>query len=427
MAEKLTNTLVNALEPRRTRYEVVDTDVRGLRIRVSPTGEKTYYVLYTHEGQRRRFRLGRHGDLTVTHARKLARQHLGRVAGGTDIQSERQASRAQAARERVSTLGAFLDALYLPHVDAHHKRPDVTRRIIRHEFGHLYSKQLKEITPLAMTRWRRDRLNTGVAASTLNRARAVLSSLLSSAVEWGYLERHPFARKQFKRLPEDKRGVIRYLNPDEEKALRRALRERDTRLRAERIRSIEWHHRRSRIPPEPYFGRYVDHLEPLILILRLTGMRPKEAFALEWTDVNLPARRLTVRGTTAKTLQTRHVPLSREATDILEAWQEQHGTPRGGLVFPNPSTGKKIVSINKGWNNIREAAGLRNFRLYDLRHSFASSLVSAGVDLLVVKELLGHTTYEMTLKYAHLAPHRHAAAITALDELPGLTEVEAAS
>jgi len=201
-----------------------------------------------------------------------------------------------------------------------------------------------------------------------------------------------------KPLGTDKRGVVRYLSEEEEQRFREAMRARDARWR-EQGKGMD--------------GRFVDHLEPLLLLLRLTGARPGELFKLAWTDVNLERAMVTLRGTTTKTLQTRHVPLCKEAVGILTDWCGQTGAD--GLVFPNDKDGP-LVSINKGWHRIRTDAELENFRLYDLRHSFASTLVMRGVDLLTVKELLGHSSYEMTLKYAHLAPEHKSAAVAVFDQ-----------
>ena len=73
-----------------------------------------------------------------------------------------------------------------------------------------------------------------------------------------------------------------------------------------------------------------------------------------------------------------------------------------------------MTNINKSWAALMELAALDNFRFHDLRHHFASRLVMAGVDLYTVKELLGHSDFEMTQRYAHLAPEHKAAAVEKL-------------
>jgi site-specific recombinase XerD len=73
-----------------------------------------------------------------------------------------------------------------------------------------------------------------------------------------------------------------------------------------------------------------------------------------------------------------------------------------------------MTNINKSWASLLAAAKLENFRFHDCRHHFASRLVMAGVDLYTVKELLGHSDFAMTQRYAHLAPEHKAAAVAKL-------------
>jgi len=73
-----------------------------------------------------------------------------------------------------------------------------------------------------------------------------------------------------------------------------------------------------------------------------------------------------------------------------------------------------MTNINKSWDGLVDAAKLSDFRFHDLRHHFASRLVMAGVDLNTVRELLGHADIGMTLRYAHLAPAKLAAAVAML-------------
>jgi integrase len=392
---RLTNTSIAALPAKSTRYDVAVEGCPGLRLRVSPDGSKVYYLHYRVDGRQRRYRVGRHGDLTVAGARKLALAARAEVATGRDPQADRKQARTDAARARSRTWAAFVRDRYLPHVDAEHRAAWHTRAILEREFAWLGDTPLDAITPELIARWRQRRLADGVAATTLNRARGVIVSALSRACDWGLLDANPLSK--VKRLKEDKQGVVRYLTEDEERRLRDALRARDSRWRAQ-----------GKGNPA---GRFVDHLEPLLLLLRLTGARPGELFALAWADVNLERAVMTVRGTTAKTGQTRHVPLCREAVQILRDWPGCCN----GLVFP-AADGGKLVSVNKGWRRIRDDAGLVGFRLYDLRHSFASTLVMKGVDLLTVKELLGHSDYAMTLRYAHLAPEHKKSAVAVFDQ-----------
>ena len=149
----------------------------------------------------------------------------------------------------------------------------------------------------------------------------------------------------------------------------------------------------------------------MILLFLHTGLRRGEVFNLTWADVDLGRANLTVRGTGAKSQQTRHVPLNTEALAVLKGWRDQ--TKSDDLIFPGKN-GERFNNIRRSWAGVLDAAKISGFRLHDLRHTFASRLVMAGVDLNTVRELLGHSDYAMTLRYAHLAPEHKAAAVARL-------------
>ena len=112
---------------------------------------------------------------------------------------------------------------------------------------------------------------------------------------------------------------------------------------------------------------------------------------------------------------------------VLEAWRAQsHGEI--DLVFPNPKTGRRFGNIARSWRQLVKDAKLdAPFRFHDLRHTFASRLVMAGVDLNTVRELLGHSTIQTTLRYAHLAPEVKAKAVAKLDAPSNVVNLQAAS
>ena len=156
---------------------------------------------------------------------------------------------------------------------------------------------------------------------------------------------------------------------------------------------------------------YGDHLTPMVLLSLNTGLRRGELFSLHWKDIAMHTKTLTVRGETAKTKQTRHLPLNAEALQVLMAWHQQSAGE--DLVFPGKN-GQRLDNVRKAWAGVLTAAGIVGFRWHDLRHTFASKLVMAGVPLNTVRELLGHTTPAMTLRYAHLAPDHKASAVERL-------------
>jgi integrase len=142
------------------------------------------------------------------------------------------------------------------------------------------------------------------------------------------------------------------------------------------------------------------------------GLRRGETIKLRWASVDFDRRLLTVEGRNAKSQQTRHVPLNDEATNVLRRWREQ--SENGGRVF-DVATGFRTA-----WEKVLKRAKISKFRWHDLRHHFASRLIQRGVPLNTVRDLLGHSSVQMSLRYAHLAPDQRREAVAKLNEKPVL-------
>ena len=147
-----------------------------------------------------------------------------------------------------------------------------------------------------------------------------------------------------------------------------------------------------------------EHLPELDLALN-TGLRLSEQYTIRWQDVSLVRRTLTIRR--SKNGTTRHVPLNQAALRSLEVLQTQANCSE--LVCGGANTSRRW------FEPAVKAAGLQNFTWHCLRHTFASRLVMAGVDIRTVQELLGHKTIAMTVRYSHLAPKHTLAAVERLD------------
>jgi len=127
-----------------------------------------------------------------------------------------------------------------------------------------------------------------------------------------------------------------------------------------------------------------------------TGLRRGEIFKLTWQDVDFEHGLIRLRD--PKGGKTENIPISNEAMEILKTLDKS-----SDYVFPGKD-GKQRTNFYGPWQRIRQAAGLPDFRLHGLRHHFASTLVSAGFDLLVVQRLLTHKDAKTTQRYAHLSP-----------------------
>jgi integrase len=292
---------------------------------------------------------------------------------------------------------------------------------IRAAFNPLLDAQLCEISAGQIEPWRAERQRRKrhekekprkhiVSAATLNRDLAALRAAFARAVEWGHMSSNPLQR--YRRGSEDGNAVIRFLSTDEERRLRDALKSRDDLRRDARNSANEWRRQRG-YHLWSSLGVYTDHLTPFVLLALNTGLRRGELLNLRWRDINLKRALLTVEGGGSKSGQTRHLPLNTEAKLMLEVWKGG-SVEADALVFPGPDPDSPMTEAKKGWGTLLVAADVSNFRFDDLRHTFASKLVMAGVDLNTVRELLGHTTIAMTLRYAHLAPEHKAAAVERL-------------
>lgn len=394
-----------ALEMIRTKarpYEIRDTDLPGFLLRVQPTGVMTYYLDFrTTSGLRKRIRIGRIEAITIPQARDLAKVFLGQVAQGQDPSAIRK-------RERLSTLGVYIESTYGPWARANLKRGDETVSRLKRRFSSLMTLRLDEINVWKLDRWILDRKKTDISGATINRNVGMLKSAFSKAIEWDIISRHPLQKLRPQRV--DQSSKVRFLTPEEERRLWAALDRRENQIRTKRDSGNLWRIVRGH-QPRPALSEelFVDHLKPMVLLSLNTGIRQGELFSLNWEDIDFSNRTLTIRGEEAKSGQTRHIPLNSIAYSVLESLLKNR-VEKHALVFPNRE-GQRFNNIKRSWKRLLIDAGITTFRYHDARHHFASKLAMVGVDLNTIRELLGHGDIKMTLKYAHLSPSAKAAAV----------------
>ena len=261
---------------------------------------------------------------------------------------------------------------------------DIKRRVARLR-QHLGDDQIMEaLSGQEVRGFIAERLEDGVAPATVNRELDVLGAMITHAtvhLEWP--------------LPNPTRG--------------RSLREPEGRIRwitkAEATRLIIEARRR----------RSGERLADFIELALHTGCRMNELLKLEWRRVNWQHRLIILEGEDTKAAKRRTVPLNDVALAALRrrAREVAEHCPASPWVFAKRD-GSRLVSVREGFKAACQAAGIRDFRIHDLRHTCASWLVSEGVPLADVKEVLGHSTITMTEKYAHLAPHRAREAVATL-------------
>lgn len=400
MQAVITKSLINSLAPKDKPFEVRDTRTPGLLLRVQPTGSMTYYL---ELGRGRRMKIGP-VSTPIDDVRAASMGHLGAVAKGKDpLQVQKQS--------KGLTFLAFVEEEYEAWAEVHLKTAKKLLQRLRSNAKRFHNKPLAHVSPQEFEKWRTERLKGGKKRRTVNRDLDDVRGVLSKAKEWGFLEANPLAG--VKKVKTDRVGVVRFLTSEEEDRLFEQLGARETKLREARDRANEWRKVRGyALFPALHNQVYADHLMPMVIVSLNTGMRQGELFDLQWSDVDLSFKRLTIRGEKAKSHQTRHIPLNKSCLQALSSWRDQCPDDVD-LVFPGKD-GERFDTVKSAWKKLMKDAKVNRFRWHDMRHTFASRLVMKGVDLNTVRELLGHADMQMTLRYAHLAPEHKADAVAKL-------------
>lgn len=246
-----------------------------------------------------------------------------------------------------------------------------------------------DVTPQEIERKLAELATEGRTPATINRYRALLSMIYSVAVRNGKVCNNP---ARLVRLRTENNARVRFLDDREEAALRKVIRE-----------------------------RFPEHEAEFDLALH-TGMRRGEQYRLRWEDVNLTVGIISIPR--SKPGRRRHLPINSVARSALEAlWGRADGA---GYVYPG-SMGPREKDWRRWFEDAVQIARIQDFRWHDLRHTFASRLIMAGVDLRTVQELMGHKTIAMTVRYAHLAPGHQQEAIERLTAGPTSTRTSTGS
>ena len=151
------------------------------------------------------------------------------------------------------------------------------------------------------------------------------------------------------------------------------------------------------------------HLRPILIFALNTGCRKEEMLSLRWQNVDL--RHGFINITKTKNGESRKLPLNEPLREMLSQQIRRIGCE---FVFYDPEMGRRFQDERRSFGTALRKAGITDFHFHDLRHTYASQMVMAGVDLTTVSRLLGHKTLAMTLRYSHLAPEHLSNAVDAL-------------
>lgn len=203
--------------------------------------------------------------------------------------------------------------------------------------------------------------------AAVNRYLAALSHVFTIAFkEWEWLDTNPFAKLAKLKEP---RGRVRYLSDDERKALLDACRISKNRF-----------------------------LFTVVVLALATGCRRQEIMQLRWPNVDLERGLIVLENT--KNDERRGVPVTGLALNLLRQASERRRADTD-FLFPRRN-GRKPINLRRPWEDALTVAGIGNFRFHDLRHCCASYLAMNGATLAEIAAVLGHKSYDMVRRYAHL-------------------------
>lgn len=373
MAERLTDRHVKALPaPAKGNKIFYDSEVAGFGLRATAAGAKAFVLNYRVGGRERRVTIGSFPDWTASAARDEAKALKRRIDRGEDPAGERQAER------EAPTVGDLCDRYVAEELPK--KRPlsqrdfnAIINTIIRPKLGR---RKLADVKFADVERLHKD--VSSHAPVRANRVVSLLRTLFNLAIKWGWRsDLNPC--KGIEWNPEDRRE--RFLSPTEILALSTALTEHRDRRSADAIR-----------------------------LLMLTGARRGETLSATWDQINFEAAVWTKPSAATKQKRLHRVPLSAPAVELLTSIRQRQSAAER-FVFPGDVPGRPLSDVKKSWAAVCKRAGIEGVRLHDLRHTFASILVSGGGSLPLIGAMLGHTQVSTTARYAHLAddPLRAAA------------------
>ena len=371
MKTNLTQVFVKRVEcvQDKSKQEFYDNEIIGFMLEVRENGTKTYYVRAKGaEGKRRLKKLGDAKIMTLNSARvkaiklKRAIEEQKDILIGESTKSKNKAS--------VITLGAFYDTYYLPHVKKHVKSYETNISIFKNHLLPKYKNTpMDEISKASIMKLHSDMVQKKhLAAATANKVLIFLSSAFNIAIDLeieGVSQNPARSIKQYTL----NNAKERYLTKEEAKRLLEAINQTQQNI----------------------------HLKYIIPMLLLSGARKREVLDAKWNDFDMLNKLWTIP--TSKNGKKRVLPLTPQLLELYNSIPKTNGE----YLFASPVTGKPYVTIYQSWNSARIKAGLKDVRIHDLRHSFASALVNNGRSLYEVQILLGHSTSKMTQRYAHLS------------------------
>lgn len=301
------------------------------------------------------------------------------------IRAELSAGSFKRKEEKKATVNEFSELFMTTHARVENKPSEIKSKeaILKHHIlPHFGNYLIDEIPGIAIPKFKERQKLLGLANKTINNQLIVLTTMLNRAEEWGAMKKAPKIKKLKVALSDPD-----FLTFDEASRLVTA-------------------------------GESDPEWQSVVVVALNTGLRLGELLALQWDDLDLISGKMSVLRSdwqgqigTPKSGKPRKIPLNAIALKVLK--EQRH--LRGPLVWcQKDGSAYNKDHFKNGLRRIRKKSGLRHFEWHVLRHTFASHLIMRNVSIRAVQELLGHSSIQMTMRYAHLAPDVGVRAVDAL-------------
>lgn len=374
---KITRKFLKDLKPTDKTVDYYDSEVKGLILRISKTGVKSFRLRYRINNKTSLYTIGQLGSITLEQA-KLEAQRLNLlIAQGIDIKKEKHPKKDD--ENTNLTLRQYLNSFYLNWYKTHNLNYESLRVYLGKPLEKLFDVELDTINDKKyLTKYLSDYQNENNSSNaTYNRMLSTLKGMFSRAYEFGYIETNNIRDVKLLKVAS---GKIRYLDDNETKKFFENL---------SKLKSIT--------------------AQNIIKIAYYTGMRKGEILSLSFDDIDYQTNQITLKSSNTKSNKSRSIPIHKEISSILERKNNQ-----SGFIFISEKTGTKYDNIDRSWKQLMKLSGIENFRFHDLRHNFCSMLVMNGVPIYTVAQLAGHADVKTTQIYAHLSPDVKKSAIDIL-------------
>ena len=373
---RFTTDTIKRLKPPtdKAKEQYFDTDHTGFMVEVKNTSSTTYYYRYRVNAYQKMIRIGTTTELNFQQAKE---KYLELKENQTNPQEH-----SPQKEKPLITFLEFYNSYYLPYIKAHIKSYETNISVFKnHILKDLSNTSMADLKKLDIKRLHNEMITIkNLSRATANKFLIFLSSAYKLANEFELLNSYNPCRgiKEFEL--NNQRQI--FLTQSQTKRLLNEV------------------NKSSNI-----------HLKYIVPMLLLSGARKREVLDAKWCDFDNINNLWTIPIT--KNGKKRILPITKSLQTILNQIPKDK-TP---YLFASPLTLKPYISIYQSWNSARTKANLKEVRMHDLRHTYASALVNAKCSLYEVQVLLGHSTAKMTQRYAHLSNDALMKAASCADKL----------